>query len=99
MLGGGGVIGDLILRESEEHSGARDVELGALSFGCARPIKKTSENRSFLTLTQNFSTKIQNRAKMDGTIRFALLFFVRTNHHFLILNRLLSRHHAFKGGG
>ena len=29
MLGGGEVIRDLILRESEEHRGARDVELGA----------------------------------------------------------------------
>ena len=64
-----------------------------------RPIEKTSENRSFLTLTRNFSTKIQNWAKMDGTIGFALLFCVGTNYHFLISNRLLSRRHAFKGGG
>ena len=29
---GGEVIGDLILRESEERRGARDVELGAFNF-------------------------------------------------------------------
>jgi hypothetical protein len=69
-----------------------------ISFGRG-PIEKTSENRSFLTLTRNFSTKIQNWAKMDGTIGFALLFCVGTNYRFLFSNRLLSRHHAFKGGG
>ena len=36
---------------------------------------------------------------MDGTIGFALLFCVGTNYHFLLSNRLLSRRHAFKGGG
>jgi hypothetical protein len=35
---GGGVIRDLILLESEEHRGARDVEIGAYFFRCKRNI-------------------------------------------------------------
>ena len=40
---GGEVIGDLILRESEERRGARDVELGAFYFFGSKKILAGSD--------------------------------------------------------
>ena len=60
------------------------------------PNGKLGYFRYFSTLTQNFKTKIQNWAGMDGTIRFPLLLSIGINCYFLLSDRLLIHHHALK---
>jgi hypothetical protein len=60
------------------------------------PTVKSSEKRSFLTLTQFFDAKTQFSGRMDGTIRFVLLFCVGIKFSFLIWNEILSHPHAMK---
>jgi hypothetical protein len=62
----------------------------------AWPTVKPSEKRSFLTLTQFFDAETQFSGKMDGTIRFALLFRVGIKSSLLIWNKILSCPHEMK---
>ncbi len=66
------------------------------SFGLGLHTVKPSGKRSFLTLTQFFDAKTHFSGRMDGTIRFALLFRVGIEFSFLIWNNILSRPHEMK---
>jgi hypothetical protein len=59
------------------------------------PNVKPSEKRTFLTLTHFFDAKTQFSGRMDGTIRFALLFCVGIKYYPAILTGALRLSRIF----